>query len=171
MLGPGSEPQGAPLVYEWIGVTYRGGRFEALVAFRDLLDRTGLGRKEIPNRGIPVDEAGLRQRLPDAVERARRWFTERRMAFEDRINAKLNGEMAALEQLKRRQHARIDDMLATSRQAETLKQRLAAQQRQEIEDIFGEYLDWIQETMTTERQPWIKVICVLTGGEGANASA
>ena len=58
-----------------------------------------------------------------------------------------------------------------SRQAETLKQRLAAQQRQEIEDIFGEYLDWIQETMTTERQPWIKVICVLTGGEDANASA
>ena len=47
------------------------------------------------------------------------------MAFEDRINAKLNGEMAALEQLKRRQHARIEDMLATSRQAETLKQRLA----------------------------------------------
>ena len=93
------------------------------------------------------------------------------MAFEDRINAKLNGEMAALEQLKRRQHARIDDTLATSRQAETLKQRLAAQQRQEIEDIFGEYLDWIQETMTTERRPWIKVICVLTGGEGANASA
>ena len=163
--------KGHPLVYEWIGVTYRGGRFEALVAFRDLLDRTGLGRKEIPNRGIPVDEAGLRQRLPDAVERARRWFTDRRMDFEDHINTKLNGEMAALEELKRRQHARIDDMLATSRQAETLKQRIAAQQRQEIEDIFGEYLDWIQETMTTERQPWIKVICVLTGGEGANGSA
>ena len=157
--------KGHPLVYEWIGVAYRGGRFEALVPFRDLLDRTGLGGREIPNRGTPVDEAGLRQRLPDAVERARRWFTDRRMDFEDHINAKLNGEMAALEELKRRQHARIDDMLATSRQAETLKQRLAAQQRQEIEDIFGEYLDWIQETMTTERQPWIKVICVLTGGD------
>ena len=163
--------KGHPLVYEWIGVAYRGGRFEALVPFRDLLDRTGLGRREIPNRGTPVDEAGLRQRLPGAVKRARRWFTDRRMDFEDHINGKLNGEMAALEELKRRQHARIDDMLATSRQAETLKQRIAAQQRQEIEDIFGEYLDWIQETMTTERQPWIKVICVLTGGEGANASA
>ena len=163
--------KGHPLVYEWIGVAYRGGRFEALVPFRDLLDRTGLGRREIPNRGTPVDEAGLRQRLPGAVERARRWFTERRRAFEDRINTKLNGEMAALEELKRRQHLRIEDMLATSRQAEALKQRLAAQQRQEIEDIFGEYLDWIQETMTTEKQPWVKVICVLTGGEDANVSA
>ena len=163
--------KGHPLVYEWIGVAYRGARFEALVPFRDLLDRTRLACEEIPNRGTPVDEDGLRQRLPDAIARARRRFTDRRKAFEDHINAKLNGEMAALEDLKHRQHARIEDMLATSRQAEALKQRLAAQQRQEIEDIFGEYLDWIQETMTTERQPWIKVICVLTGGEGANASA
>ena len=163
--------KGHPLVYEWIGVAYRGGRFEALVPFRDLLDRTGLGREEIPNRGAPVDEDGLRQRLPDAVARARRRFTDRRKAFEDHINAKLNGEMAALEDLKHRQHARIEEMLATSRQAEKLKERRAAEQRQEVKDIFGDYLDWIQETMTTEEQPWVKVICVLTGDGEANAAA
>ena len=117
-----------------------------------------------------MDEDGLRQRLPDAVARARRRFTDRRKAFEDHINAKLNGEMAALEDLKHRQHARIEEMLATSRQAEKLKERRAAEQRQEVKDIFGDYLDWIQETMTTEEQPWVKVICVLTGDGEANAA-
>ena len=155
--------KGHPLVYEWVAVAYRNGRFEELVPFRDLLDRTGLGRREIPNRGLPVDEEALRERLPDAVERARRWFADRRKDFEDQINTRLNDEMTALEDLKHRQHARIEEMLATSRQPETVKHRLAAQQRQQIKDIFGEYLDWVQETMTTEKHPWIKVLAVLIG--------
>ena len=155
--------KGHPLVYEWIGVAYRTGRFEELVPFRDLLERTGLDRRDIPNRDTPVDHDGLRECLPDAVERARRWFKERRKDFEDHINSKLNEELTALEELRLRQHARIEEMLATSRQAEKLKERRAVEQRQEIKDIFDEYLDWIQDTMTTERQPWVKVICVMTG--------
>ena len=163
--------KGHPLVYEWVAVAYRDGRFEELVPCRDLLDRTGLGRREIPNRGLSVDEAALRKLLPDAVEGARRWFGGRRKDFEDHINTRLNDEMMALEALKDRQHARIEEMLKTSRQPETRKQRLAAQQRQQIEEIFGEYLDWVQETMTTEKYPWVKVICVLTGDGEANAAA
>ena len=163
--------KGHPLVYEWIAVAYRNGRFESLLPFRDLLDRTGLGRREIPNRGLAVDEAALRERLPDAVERARRWFADRRKDFEDQINPRLNDEMTSLEDLKRRQHARIEEMLANSRRPETYKQRLAAQQRQQIEEIFGEYLDWVQETMTTEKHPWIKVMCVLTGDGETSAPA
>ena len=163
--------KGHPLVYEWVAVAYRDGRVESLVPFRDLLDRTGLGSREMPNRGLPVDEEGLRKCLPDAVERARRWFAHRRTEFEDDINPKLNEELAALDELKHRQHARIEEMLTVSSRPETLKQGLAAQQRQQIEETFGEYLDWVQDTMTTEQHPWIKVMCVLTGDGGTNAAA
>ena len=155
--------KGHPLVYEWIAIAYRDGRFESQLPFRDLLDRTGLGRRAIPNRGLPVDEAVLSQLLPDAVERARRWFADRRNGFEAKVNSKLTAELEALEDLKERRHARIGAMLASSRYPEARKQSLAAQQRRQIEDIFGEYLDWVQETMTTEKHPWIKVLAVLTG--------
>ena len=163
--------KGHPLVYEWVALAYRDGRFESLLPFRDLLDRTGLGRGEIPNRGLPVDEAALRERLPDAVERARRWFKDRRNQFEDDVNPKLSEELAALDDLKQRRYARIDAMLAESRYPEARKQSLAAQQRRQIEDIFGEYLDWVQETMTTEKHPWIKVLAVLTGDGETNGAA
>ena len=155
--------KGHPLVYEWIAVAYRNGRFEALSPFADLLDRTGLHRDEIPNRDLPVDEDQLRACLPDAVERARRWFTDRRNTFEDHINPRLTEELDALEELKKRQHARIEAMLTESRQPDKLKQRRAAEQRHEIEEIFNDYLDWIQDTMTTEDHPWIKVLAALTG--------
>ena len=64
-----------PLVYEWIGVAYRGGRFQAPVSFGDLLARTGLGeRRPVANRGRPAaDLDGLRRRLPEAVAKARDW--------------------------------------------------------------------------------------------------
>ena len=47
-----------PLVYEWICVAYRGGRFEALAPFGGLLVRTGLGRGPVANRA-PAANRGL----------------------------------------------------------------------------------------------------------------
>ena len=32
-----------------------------------------------------------------------------------------------------------------------------------IEEVFDNYLEWIQETMTTERTPWLKVSCAMVG--------
>ena len=36
-------------------------------------------------------------------------------------------------------------------------------EEREINNIFSEYYQWIEETMTTEKQAWIQVIAVLTG--------
>ena len=35
--------------------------------------------------------------------------------------------------------------------------------RRDIDEVFNDYLEWIQETMTTERTPWLTVICVMVG--------
>ena len=89
-----------PLLYEWIAVAYRGARYETVVPLRELLDRTGLGRKEIANRGRQADIDALQRLLPDAVAKAREWVVARRRDFEDRVNDKLNRELRALEALK-----------------------------------------------------------------------
>ena len=162
-----------PLVYEWIGVAYRGGRFEALVSFDDLLARTGLGRGPVANRGPaanggqpPTDLDGIQRRLPEAVAKAREWVIGRRNAFEKRINDKLDRAVAALDELKARRLRQLELQLAGSGQAEAFKRARAERSRHEVEEIFDEYLEWIQETMTTEPRPWIKVVCAMTGGEG-----
>ena len=58
-----------PLLYEWIAVSYRGARFEAVVPFDEVLARTGLGRDGVANRSLPADTDALRRLLPDAVTR------------------------------------------------------------------------------------------------------
>ena len=174
-----------PLVYEWIGVAYRGGRFEALVSFDDLLARTGLGRGPVANRGpaasggpatnggpaasggqLPTGLDRLQRWLPEAVAKAREWVIGRRNAFEKRINDKLDRAVAALDELKARRLRQLELQLAGSGQAEAFKRARAERSRHEVEEIFDEYLEWIQETMTTEPRPWIRVVCVMTGGKG-----
>ena len=152
-----------PLLYEWIGVAYRGERFETLVPFDDLLSRTGLGRDAVANRGRPVDIEALQRLLPDAVAKTREWAVGRRDAFESAINDKLNRELAALDALKARRLLQLKLRLEQSDQAETFKRAREEHGRRDIETIFNEYFEWIEDTMTTERQPWIKVVCVMTG--------
>ena len=152
-----------PLLYEWVAVAYQGARYDAVVRLGELLDRTGLGRKEIANRGRQADIDALQRLLPDAVAKAREWVVRRRREFEDHINEKLNRELRALEKLRIRQFRQLELQLERSDQSETFKRARQERGRRDIETIFDEYLEWVQETMTTEPQPWIKVVCVLTG--------
>ncbi len=158
-----------PLVYEWVGVRFRGDALDSLVPFDDPLERTGLDRGAIPNPGLPADVESLGELLPVAVERARAHFVERRKRFEDDVNAKLEQELRDLERLKTRRLKRLRRDVDRSAQAEPFKQARREKGRLEIDRIFNDYLDWVQDTMTTEREPWIKVICAMTGaGAGEN---
>ena len=153
-----------PLVYEWVGITFRSERFVSLTTFDEVIERTGLGGgTAIANRGQPVDVATLARLLPSAVEEARRHIVERRNEFEDVINAKLDEELKALEQLRARRFAQLDLKLEQSIQPAAHKIHREERARRDIEEVFDDYLEWIQETMTTERTPWLKVICAMVG--------
>ena len=51
--------------------------------------------------------------------------------------------------------------LSQSRQSERFKRHRDEQAHQDIQAIHDEYVIWIEETMTTEPHPWIKVICAM----------
>lgn len=158
-----------PLVHEWVGVRFLGDVFDSLVPFDDLLERTGVDRAAIPNRGLQADVESLRELLPVAVEGARTHFVERRKRFEDDVNVKLEEEYRDLERLKTRRLERLRRDVDRSAQTELFKRAREEKGQREIEQVFNDYLEWVQETMHTEESPWIKVICVMTGaGVGEN---
>ena len=151
-----------PLVYEWIAVSFHGAAFSELIPFETLLQRTGLGRRAVPNLQQPSDVAALSTLLPEAVGRARAHFVKRRNAFETIVNAKLDEEAKALDEFMARHRRQLELDLAQSRQAEPIRQRRNEQATTELDAIYDEYWSWISETMTTEPHPWIKVICTMT---------
>ena len=153
-----------PLVYEWVGIIFRGGRFESLTTFDDVIERTGLGGgSPIANRGQPVDIEALERLLPAAVEEARRHIVERRNRFEDVVNARLDAELKALEQLRARRFAQLELKLEQSAQPAAHKAHQEERARRDIKEVFNDYWEWIEDTMTTEKTPWLKVICAMFG--------
>ena len=150
-----------PLVYEWIAVSFRDGAPSDLIPFEALIERTRLGRRAIANRQQSVDVSALSRLLPTAVDRARAHFIERRNAFEEIINAKLDEEVRILDEFKARQLRQLKLDLDQSQQSEQLKRHRDERARRDIQTIHDEYLTWIEETMTTEPHPWIKVICAM----------
>lgn len=153
--------KGHPLIYEWIALSFCGNNFVRTLPFGDLIDRTGVGHRPIPNRETPVDTDELAGLLPEAVRRAEAHFSARRDAFEDAVNAKLNEEVAALDAFKERRLRQVDAELAASDRPDRSKRQRSEQVAAEIDEVHTEYLTWIEDTMTTERAPWVKVICAM----------
>ena len=110
-----------------------------------------------------MNVAALERLLPEAVQAANACFAKRRNEFEDAINDKLNGAVAALDGLKSRRLRQLDLRLDRSALAEPLKEAHRKSAESEIGGIFGDYLQWIEDVMTTEERPWVSVVCVLVG--------
>lgn len=152
-----------PLVCEWGAVSFRDGVFDACMPLKEALQPTGLDRKAVPNRNVSVDMSKLRRLLPEAVGQAGTWVHERVKAFDAETNPKLDRTLRELERLKVRQLEHAEQRIASYKVSESRKEIERGKARGQIDQIFDEYLDWVEDTMTLEERPWIKVLCVMTG--------
>jgi hypothetical protein len=150
--------KGHPLVHRWFGVTFQNKTFQKIELFESLLARTGLGKTTFPNRGKSIDLDSLRSLLPEAVKQARQHMSEERKTFEYIINPKLQTHLNNLERLKRRHHEQLELFYMDKKQLSRKEQ-----EKREIDKIFNEFWTWVEETMTTEDNPFIQVIAVLKG--------
>ena len=150
-----------PLIFEWLGVRFINGKFEKIECFSDTLKRTGLGARPIPNTGTEADLESLQMLLPEAVDKARGWVIDERNAFETDINEKLNQQLEELDALRKAQHRLLELSLTTPKEGGAKKESRKAQRTQEIDRIFDQYIEWVEDTMTTEQHPWMQVASVL----------
>jgi superfamily II DNA or RNA helicase len=152
--------KGHPLVHRWFGVTFKQANFQKIEEFATLLNRTGLGKTRFPSKDVQVEFDTLRQLLPEAVEQAKLYMSRRRQTFEDEINPKLQEQLDKLEHLRSKQFKQLDITYKDKKQHHKKEQ-----EKREIEHKFDEFIDWVEDTMTTEDRPFIQVIAVLRGAE------
>jgi len=148
--------KGHPLVHRWFGVVFKDDKFQQIEEFETLLARTGLGKTSFPNRVDNIDIEALRLLLPKAVQQARDYMSEERNAFEEVINEKLNEQLNALERLKTKHHEQLELFYVDKKQLSRKEQ-----EKREIDRTFDEFWTWVEDTMTTDDNPFIQVIAVL----------
>jgi hypothetical protein len=150
--------KGHPLVHRWFGITFNDGEFQQIEDFEQILIRTGLGRKRCPNPNNSIDLDSITSLLPEAVEQAIHFMSEKGYAFEDEINPKLQEHLDKLDLLKDKQYKQLDLFYMGKK-----KLSKKEQDQREIDKKFDDFIYWVEDTMTTEDNPFIQVVAVLQG--------
>lgn len=116
---------------------------------------------QLINSGKGANLARLTELQPKAVQFARQSLQEQRKHYEAQSNTKLNEQLQALEALRARHMGQME--LDIGKLLETVKQRKREERTAQINRLFDDYLDWLENTQITEDKPYLQVAAVFTG--------
>ncbi|WP_045213048.1 helicase-related protein [Desulfonatronovibrio magnus] len=155
--------KGQPLIQKWFGISMANVSFKGILSLKEVLQRTELDKRSFANPG----DFGVRQEaadyLPQVIHKAREWMKNVRREFEDHINVQLNQQLSRLEELRERHILEIDHHLGSKNISESIRQKRRQERLREVNSLFENYIDWIEDTMSTEDHAYIKVGAVLQG--------
>lgn len=156
-----------PMVNPWLVVSFNREELIRSMPFAEFVEQHPYLSKKLTNAGGEHRNHDRQQQLLEAaINHARDVFIHERNAFEAHINVRLNEHLEKLNVLRNRQIEQLELDFSDNKQKESVKLNRKEQRQREIEHNFDSYLEWIQETMTTEKEPYIQVIAVITGAEG-----
>ena len=98
-----------PVVQNWFGIRFRHGEVQDVIEdFDDIVQATGLGREFIPNTREAFDTSSLQALIPQAVEWAEVWMSDRRKAFNIRMRPQLQQHLDDLQRLETRKVEQLE---------------------------------------------------------------
>lgn len=149
--------KGQPLLIEWQVAVFNQGQW-TLQAFPEFVTRTKLKAGTLANRNQGIETSGLQANLPGAVAAMKQHMVSLQEKFAADMTERLSGTLADLERLQGKQFAQLELRLEMNQQGEQIKRSKREQRTQHIRKVFDEYRQWVQDTMTTEPQPFIQVL-------------
>jgi len=165
--------KGQPMLVEWqVAKRVVQGAF-TLEPFEAFIARAGLKAGGLPNRGQTPELASTTQAmqsaLPSAVRAMHAYMVQQQVAFSEQLAQRLEGTLADLERLQGRQIEQLS--LDLEKQLETVKRGRFEQRSRDIHRVFDDYRRWVEDTLTTEPQPWIQVLAAVCNPTNASAAA
>lgn len=167
LFGSFPNRRGAPVLSRWVAAVFAKGKFQAIEPFEDLLSRTQLGQEPMPNPG----ELAVEKLLPlraEAVAQARSYLLKERAGFDEGLSVQLEEQRSRLNTLKKDHLQQLKIRFDEDSRADAVKQQRKQGELSHIEKIFKDYRDWVEMSMTTEPDPFIKLVTVLVGEPGGD---
>lgn len=157
--------RGHVLVQDWRGIRIRGGEVVEQLDWKTLQSRYSLYPGRIPNPGKAGDTAAFQKLLPVAIQSVEQHLKSVKEAFKAERKPELDKQYERLRELKDQHQRQLDMELGQSGEAETIKNRKRENRQQQIDRIFKDHQDWLENTQNLEDKPYIQVAAVLTGKE------
>jgi len=163
MQGEIPNKKGQPVIHEWFAIRFEGHRNTGVLSLQQFLKLTQLDTRTYPNPGqfeIPIAVQSL---LPDAVSEARRYMSARRRTFQENLQARLQEEILNLATLQGRQLSFLEFAYPEDQTLVGARRNKKLERRRHIDAIFAGYRRWVEETLTTEDSPFLRVAAVFLG--------
>jgi hypothetical protein len=155
MMGLVPNPKGQPLLVDWQVVARPPGQPFTLEPYNAFLQRAGLQAGRLPNPGVNAPVQDVQAVLPEAVARMRQHMLQRQAAFAGEMQQRLPGTLADLERLQAEQVQQLE--LRLQRQLEQVRHS------QSIRLVFDEHRQWVEDTLSTELEPYLQVLAAVCG--------
>jgi hypothetical protein len=155
--------RGHILVHDWLAVTLQGQQVQGIQPLAELLERLALQPGKLANRGVAGDATELQQLLPLAIPPARQALQKLRVEKQNSLTERLLIQLDELTALKGRHLEQLELDFGGSAQPEAFKRAKREDRSTHIERVFKDHLDWLQNTQTTEVEPFIQVAALFTG--------
>jgi hypothetical protein len=161
MLGLVPNRKGQPLLVDWQVACRLPGQPFRLEPYDAFMERAGLQAGRLPNPGANSPLQGLQAALPEAVAHMRQHMVQRQAAFAGEMQQRLQGTLADLERLQREQVQQLE--LRLEKQLEQVRRSQFARRSQGIRKVFDEYRLWVEDTLSTEPEPYLQVLAAVCG--------
>ncbi|HEY9619825.1 MAG TPA: DEAD/DEAH box helicase [Crinalium sp.] len=159
LFGSFPNRRGSPVINRWVSAVFEAGKFKRIEPFTDTVQRTALGQRPIPNPGA-AEVADLLPLRKEAIAKALAYLQAERKTFEATLAPKLKEQQERLERLRGNHLEQLELRFAEDKRPETIKQQRRQGELSYIEKIFKDYRDWVELSMTTEPDPYIKLVAV-----------
>lgn len=133
----------------------------------EFLQRINLNK--LVNPGQAADTSALAKLLPAAIRHAQQQLEVERAEYEKNSNELLNEQYNALEALKSKHLRQME--LALGQLSSSQQQAQRSNRQSDIERIFDDYLDWLENTQLIDEKPYLQVAAVFTGQPYAAVTA
>jgi hypothetical protein len=156
-----SNRRGQPVIAQWFGLYNDEDRGWLPVDLETSLELTGF-RKGVPNAGQPADDLKeeIAALLPGAVEAAREYMLGLRTQRARDLRKRLQDDMRRLKRWHQRRKAMLEAEMAKARGSRLARLR---HELEETEKIYQSRQQWLNDTFTTEANPYLRIGVVFTG--------
>lgn len=145
--------KGQPVVEDWFAVVFEQLQFKEVLSINEFMERTGLGKKPLPNSGNQIDEQLVNYILPESLKIGKEEILRSREAYKQRINPQIIEQMDKLKILEKQQYQFTESSLYGKERKDRENRRIAK--------TFEEYSDWIKKTLNCGKDPYLRVICMV----------
>lgn len=154
--------KGQALLVDWQVACFAPSGELSLQSFEAFAERAKLRADTLPNSGKSADTTKLQTKLPRAVALMKQHMVAQQQSFASQLKLRLAGTLDELKKLQDKQIQQLEMHL--EKQLETVKHARREQRSKHIHQVFDDYRQWIEDTMTTEPQPYIRVLAAVCNG-------